>query len=596
MKHTLPHLSLMLVPLAAALVATGAAHAAPAVGPGDMSFYDAPAPTARAGELLSYRPTTLNLGRNAPGHGAWNVKYQSTNSKGAPNIVTGTVIVPTAPWSGSGTRPVLSYAVGTHGLAQRCAPSLQLSKGTDYETANIVAALKAGYAVLVTDYYGYTNNATPTYLAGASQAHAVLDIIRAASQLPTAGIAANTKAVIWGFSQGGQSAAWAGQRKAAYAPEINLVGVAAGGVPADFSRTAAYLDGSFGSSFLLAGVVGLSEEYPEGIPINELANDLGKATIARGKDECVFEALFDLMNKRLSEFTVGNQTLQQLEQIPSVSATLKAQNLGADKIPVPLYQYHGKADEFIPIDQAVALKKKYCSKWANVTFDVYPSEHIATQFQAAPYALSWLTDRVAGKSTSGSCLTLAAEPKSTANPPGGNFVVSLDAWKLVATVGLKTLAQTVTLPEKSTFTADTDITAKTLKGNLSVPDFTAPIKIAGIGAGVGMRITPVGDTTGTAELDTAGTLKVRGMAKADITITSLAGIPIAPCKTVTPVEFPLNFEGPVSALGGGSLTFNGTTRFPQFKGCSVSAILSSLVSGDGQTFSFTVVPPAPTRY
>ena len=91
MKHTLPHLSLMLVPLAAALVATGAAHAAPAVGPGDMSFYDAPAPTARAGELLSYRPTTLNLGRNAPGHGAWNVKYQSTNSKGAPNIVTGTV-------------------------------------------------------------------------------------------------------------------------------------------------------------------------------------------------------------------------------------------------------------------------------------------------------------------------------------------------------------------------------------------------------------------------------------------------------------------------------------------------------------------------
>lgn len=522
--------------------------------------------------------------------------YQSTDSVGAANAVTGTVLVPTAAWTGGGDRPIVSYAVGTHGLAQPCAPSLQLAGGTDYETANINAALKAGYAVLVTDYAGYTTGSTPTYLAGASQGNAVLDIVRAASQVPSVGLSATAKTAIWGYSQGGQSASWAAERKANYTPDLNLVGVAAGGTPADFITTAKYLDGSNGASFLLGGVIGLAEQYPAAIPLNSLANANGQAAIARGKNECVFEALFDLMNHSLSEYTVGNQTLDQLVAVPAINATLKAQDLGATKIPVPLYQYHGQADEFIPLEQHVALKKKYCAKFSNVYFDVYPSEHIVTQFQAAPTVLTWIADRFNGKNATSTCLTLSPEPQSTANPNKGNFVVSLKSWPLTANVGLKTLGQTVNLPATSTFSAETDITAQRLTGNLSVPDFKQSIKILGIGAQVGMRITPVGDATGTVTLDNAGQLHVRGMAKADITITSLIGLPIGSCKTVTPVEFPINFDGPVSALGNGGLTFKGTTTFPQIKGCIISGTLSALISGPGQTYSFTVVPPAPKKY
>ena len=65
---------------------------------------------------------------------------------------------------------------------------------------------------------------------------------------------------------------------------------------------------------------------------------------------------------------------------------------------------------------------------------------------------------------------------------------------------------------------------------------------------------------------------------------------------MTPVEFPINFDGPVSSLGNGNLTFTGTTTFPQLKGCGVSAILSAVMSGPGQTYSFTVAPPAPKKY
>lgn len=596
--QTVPRFVLRALPLAALACALGTASAAPVEGPADMRFYDAPAAlTGQHGDLISYRGTTVELGAGSPTTKAWNVMYQSTDSRGAANVVTGTVIVPTTPWTGGGERPVISYAVGTHGLAQRCAPSLQLSQGKDYEAANISAALKAGYAVLVSDYQGYTNGATPTYLAGVSQGNAVLDIVRAATQVPLSGITSSAKVAIWGYSQGGQSAAWAAQRQAAYAPGVKLTAVAAGGVPADFPTTARYLDGSTGASFLLGGVIGLAQQYPDAIPLSTLANAEGQATIARGKQQCVFEALFDLQNDKLSQYTVGNQSLDQLLAAkPEINAVVQAQNLGADKVSVPLYQYHGKADEFIPLAQTVALKKKYCGKFSNVTFDTYPSEHIATQFQAAPYVLSWLADRFAGKFSSGSCLTFNAEPKSTAFPPGGNLVVGLDKWPLTASVGLKTLGQTVNLPKESTFTAEADVTQPRLSGTLNVPNFKQTIKVIGLPISVGLQITPVGSATGTVNLDTEGKLKIRGNAQANITITSVLGIPFGECKTEKPVDFPLVFDGPVSSLGNGGLSFQGTTTFPPIKGCFISAILSSLMSGSGQTYSFTVAPPAPVRY
>lgn len=593
--------AVLALPLMAA--AAGCAWAAPVVGPSDASFYTPPSPLPAGshGDLIWYRPASVNLGGGAPGVQAWNVLYRSTDAVGADDVVTGTVLVPTAGWSGSGARPIISYAVGTHGLAQGCAPSMQMAAGTDYENANLVAALKAGYAVLVSDYQGYTNGDTPTYLAGASQGHAVLDIVKAAAQIPGAGVSAGAKTAIWGYSQGGQSAAWAGELQAGgYASGLNLVGVAAGGIPADFEASAANLDGNAGASFLLGGVIGLAQQYPAQIPINTLANANGQAAIALGKTQCVFQALFTFMNHHIAEYTVGNQNLTQLETIASVDQTLKAQNLGKNKIPVPLYQYHGQADEFLPLGQDIALKKAYCSKFGNVTFAAYPGEHITTQFQAAPYVLSWLGDRFAGKLTLGNCLELASAPSSTANPGGGDLVVSLKSWPLTGTVSLKTLGQTLQLPSGSSFSADTDLSNPRLTGTLSVPTFNTQISLLGLPVTVKLSIVPVGQTTGTASLDNAGQLHVHGHAYANISIqsvgVSIIQIPTG-CTTTAPVDFPLDFDGPVSALGSGTLTFNGTTSFPSLGGCGLyGPLLSALMSGAGQKFSYTVAPPAPVNW
>ncbi|TAL26747.1 MAG: Triacylglycerol lipase [Aquabacterium sp.] len=589
-----------MLPIAALAFAAASAFAAPVAGPAGNAFYTPPSPLPAGahGDLIWYRTATVNLGAGAPGVKAWNVLYRSTDSREADNVVTGTVLVPTKAWSNIFTpRPIVSYAVGTHGLAQPCAPSQQFAAGTDYENANIVAALNAGYAVLVTDYAGYTTGNTPTYLAGSSQGRAVLDIVKAAAQIPNVGIKATAKTAIWGYSQGGQSAAWAGELKDSYAADLNVVGVAAGGVPADFLTAARYLDGRNGSSFLLAATIGLAQQYPESIPFDDLASEAGLAAAADAKQICVFESLFKYQNRFLSEFTMGNLPLETLLSLPGIRNALTAQNLGKTKISAPVYQYHGQADWALPLGQAYELKKKYCALGTNVKFDLLPgAEHIVAQFQAAPQVISWLGDRFNGKTAVGTCATTQPDPVSNANPNDGNFVVSLKSWPLTASIGLKTLGQTITLPDTSTFSADTDLTTKQLKnGKLAVPDFKATVNIL-LPVDVKLSVVPTADATGTATLDNAGMLHVHGLQSANLKIQTVGSLGInipTGCTTSKPVDFPINFDGPVSSLGNGNLTFAGTTTFPSLTGCGLyGPLLSTLMSGSGQTYSFTVKPPA----
>ena len=134
------------------------ASATPVEGPAGEAFYEPPtsSPAGANGELTWYHSTTPNLNVTLPANKAWKVLYQSSNQQGPPDAVTGTVVVPTAAWTGKGERPVVTIGVGTQGLGKKCAPSLQMEEGTEYDGGAIIAALKAGYAVAITDYQGYT--------------------------------------------------------------------------------------------------------------------------------------------------------------------------------------------------------------------------------------------------------------------------------------------------------------------------------------------------------------------------------------------------------------------------------------------------------
>lgn len=584
------------VPALLALGTTAPAHSAPIVGPAGDAFYSVPSSVPASGtpgELVSYRPTTLKLPTGAPAHKAWNVLYRSTDAEGEPTFVTGTIAVPSSPASG---RPNISYAFGTHGLGQQCAPSKQLAAGTDYEESNIAAALKKGYTVLATDFAGYTDGDRPSYTVAADEAHAVLDIVKAAGQVPNTGINSRAKTAIWGYSIGGQAAAAAGELQPSYAPDTNLVGVAAGGIPANLEATARNLNGGWGAAFLLGAVLGLQHQYPDAIPFDELANEAGQDARDSAYDECVFAQLNAYANRDIRSFTKDDLSLDDLLAIPSVNAAVDAQQLGTKPLPVPLYDYHGQADQFIPLDQAYELKRAYCARGTRVQYDLYPGEHLTTQMQGATGALSWIANRFAGQTAPTSC-NANAIPTSTAPPSGGDQIVNLDKWILSGTVRLRTLATTLAIPPAGTITASANLTQQSLQANMSVPPFNSQIKVLGIPVRVAITLIPTGPITGTARLGDDGTLSVRGNAPVIVKVRSLGLGPIvigADCRTERGVQIPVFYEETVGGLGDGRFGSTSTATFPNMVGCGLyGPILSALMSGPGQKFDLKFTPPAP---
>ena len=192
----------------------------------------------------------------------WQVVHGSRDTLGRPNALSGTVLLPRAAWPGPGPRPVLSYGVGVHGLGRDAAPSHLLRSAREAELPLIERALERGWAVTISDGEGLGMAGPHTYGAGRAGGHALLDVAQAAVRLIPE-LAPESPVLLWGYSEGGRNAAWAAELQPAYAPELPVVAVAAGGVPSDLYQTAKAIDGGAFSGLNLAVLVGLARAYDD---------------------------------------------------------------------------------------------------------------------------------------------------------------------------------------------------------------------------------------------------------------------------------------------------------------------------------------------
>ncbi|MGW4592238.1 lipase family protein [Amycolatopsis thermoflava] len=365
-------------------------------GPFDDSFYTPPSPlpAGDAGDVIRWRPAVPLM--NAANADAWEVMYLSTNALGARNAVTGTVLVPKG--VDPAKAPIVGFAVGTQGPAFKCTPSKAIERGTLYDQPAINDSLASGYAVAVTDYEGYSPNTVPTYITGQSMGPAVIDSVRAAQRLSQAGLSDDAKVIFQGYSQGGGGALWAAEKQPAYAPELNLVGVVAGGVPADLTEVAKGLDGYLGFGFLAFAAVGLDAAYPE-LHLDSYLNDTGRQQIAEAKQNaCVVELLTNYAFKKISDYTTSNPL-----DTPAWQARLAENKLGAAPPRVPVFQYHAATDEIVNTPQADALHKQYCAAGVTEQWNTYVSDHLSGIFAGNADAHRWIVDRFAGTDAPSNC-------------------------------------------------------------------------------------------------------------------------------------------------------------------------------------------------
>ena len=184
------------------------------------AFYDPPADVPnRPGALLRSEPlkdVTLPLGTRG-----WRILYTTTIDDDTPATAVATVFAPAN--MPAGPRPVIAWEHGTTGVLQKCMPSLVSAPSEGIPALDRVMA--AGWVAVATDYSFAEKGGPHPYIIGEGEARAALDAVRAARQMPE--LTLDKRTVVWGHSQGGHAALWTGIIGPRYAPDVELVGVAA---------------------------------------------------------------------------------------------------------------------------------------------------------------------------------------------------------------------------------------------------------------------------------------------------------------------------------------------------------------------------------
>ena len=358
---------------------------------------------------------------------AQRIMYTSVGSRGQEIAVTGTYLQPRTPWAGPGTRPLAVVAPGTQGQGDHCAPSKTFQNlanvrtdppgvGFGYEIIQAYALLNQGYAVAMTDYEGLGTPGLHSYVNRESQAHAVLDIARAASHVPGADVGENPRTVFTGYSQGGGAVAAAAELHPQYAPDVNLVGTAAGSPPADLLAT---LEGAEGSA--IAGVIGyalnsLVDAYPEVHPwLDDYLNDQGRQMLAVTADQCIGETAVQFFQQRTNAYTTdGISAGDIVRQNPQIEQYLDRQRIGNLAPSTPVRILSPLNDDVVPGPQSQQLGRDWCAQGVAVDMVIDPLppvvpglvlNHAVPMISGLGGTVQYLADRIDGVPAPSNCGT-----------------------------------------------------------------------------------------------------------------------------------------------------------------------------------------------
>lgn len=396
MKRALTLMSAMVLAfsisgVAAAAIAAKPSSGTPKKGPSGDAFYAGKAPKhGKPGDIVW--ATDMKAPKGAR---AWKVLYQSTGLDGKPITVSGVVVAPKAN-APNGGRPVITWAHGTTGVADKCTQSK--SSNAAVALPFVSELIAAGDVVVATDYQGLGTPGRHPYLVGEAEGRGVLDMVRAAQKLKAAG--ASKRTVIYGHSQGGHAALFAGQIAPKYAPDLQVLGDAAGAPVGDLklllgvaSNIPAYL------GLVVLGGEGFAAAYPEAKA--SLPEILTKQALKDAKvvDRECDQAVGKVFNKPAAQVLAKNPA-----DTPPWPALLTKNTPGYVKTKAPIFVFQGLADTLVPPFTTDAWNARACALGDTIDYKKYPgAEHGPVLFAAKADILSWIADRIAGKPAPNTC-------------------------------------------------------------------------------------------------------------------------------------------------------------------------------------------------
>ncbi len=352
---------------------------------------------ASAKTLVSATPVA-----GAPtGASAYRIIYRSTTGRGALVLASGIVVVPGAA-PPQGGRGIVAWEHGTTGIADACAPSANRWRFS--VIAGLAPMLQRGYVVVAPDYIGLGTSGTHPFLIGEDTAHAVLDAVRAAREVPRA--QTSGRFALWGESQGGHAALWSGQLARSYAPDLRLVGVAAAAPATDL---VANIAGGSNAAVraLMTSYAGVSWSAVYNLPLSTVTGPVGQNLMRRLAQQCVTLDGFKLRTKiGLARMTLALRNVD-LATLPRWGDLMRRNSAKPTPLGVPLLVAQGSADVII----APAVTRSYvaaiCRAGQRVRFiPVAGGDHVTIANRTSEQTVAWLSDRFAGRPAPSDCARL----------------------------------------------------------------------------------------------------------------------------------------------------------------------------------------------
>jgi len=369
----------------------------PKLGPAGLKFYKPPKtmPKSGHGKLIWQR----KAGGAVPLKSAASTKlvlYTSKSISGKTVAVSGSVSIPKGK-APKGGWPVVTYGHGTTGIADKCAPSRNTKGGIadayiSYTDPQMNQWLRAGYAVVRSDYQGLGTPGDHPFLVGIPEGRSVLDIVTASRQL---GMHISNKYLIAGHSQGGHAALWAAGLASTYSKGNKLKGTVAYAPASNFKFMAqalgAYTSPNSFSALATLLVRGMSVAYPD-IDTSQLLSDEFLPLYPKTRTDCLSQlaqpdSLGGLAPADL--IRVGYDRTRMYE-------ILDAQN-PAVKTAAPILLAQGTADATVPKLLTDMLEPKLVEQGDKVDYKLYEGvDHGSVVAAAQSDVMSFFEKRLPG--------------------------------------------------------------------------------------------------------------------------------------------------------------------------------------------------------
>ena len=259
------------------------------------------------------------------------------------------------------------WSHGTVGIGDRCTPSYAGRGERDPKYLN--PWLELGYAIAASDYQGLGTPGTHPYMDARTMAFNNLDLVRA---VQSGNFPLNDKVVIAGQSQGATGALATASYANSYAPEVDLGGIIATGIP-HFSYNiiwdlAANADPDEVSASLPLSLymLAFAEMLEPDFELEAIVSKKAEPVVSDIDQMCVFDFIKASQNAGLSS---ANTFLSRPDfALIKVFSRTSLPEMG---IRTPVFAGSGTEDKITPISMQRQFVADACAAGANISAKTY---------------------------------------------------------------------------------------------------------------------------------------------------------------------------------------------------------------------------------